>query len=85
MAQKPLTPQILEVAEEVKQKLPPGVVRADLVTTPDGAWALEIGLHANRAFPIPEIEEAVGSVVKVVYTFNNPQMVARPAYPARGE
>ena len=49
--------------------LPPGVLRADLVTTADGEWAIEVGL-ANREFPVPEIDEAAGS-----------QMVARPAYP----
>jgi hypothetical protein len=82
MPQKPLTPEILEVAENVKKDLPPGVMCADLVTTADGGWAIEVGL-ANREFPVPEIDEAAGSLVKVVYTFKNPEMVARPAYPKR--
>jgi len=69
MPQKPLTPEILKVAENVMKDLPPGVLRADLVTTADGEWAIEVGL-ANREFPVPEIDEAAGS-----------QMVARPAYP----
>jgi hypothetical protein len=52
MPQKPLTPEIFEVAENVKKNLPNGVLHADLVTTADGGWAIEVG-RANRDYPVP--------------------------------
>lgn len=62
----------------------PRVAQTGLTTTSDGRWALLVSVRPGGPVPIEEIESAAGGH-PVVYREDPGTIVARPAYPARGE
>ena len=85
IAQAPLTAALIEASEKVQGLHHPAVTGAELATTEAGGWAVRVHLRSDAPPSIREVERAADGQPVIYEREAIPTMVARPAYPTRGE
>lgn len=82
MQQSTLPPELAGIAQSIQH---PDVVATQVVSTAEGGWAILAKLRSGAAAPIPEVEQQASGFPVVYEPDRGVTMVARPAYPSRGE